>query len=689
MGSAIKLVSGVVKSVVNVVKNVVNAVVDTVKKVINTVVDTVKKVVDQVVKVVKNVVEFVSDFVVNLVNNIITFIRTGDIAAIVMTIAAAIMTGGTSLIVQFGVPALTQTMVQHGMISESWAMAINIGVQIYMMWQGFSAAQDNIANMKSFFTSMGVSIETATWLANSINTAMSILGPLMTLKSVYDAYKDSKAIKDAYETMLAEFEAWKATLGGWNSYSSRLEASDREIQSYADNSYYKKLPGQPAYAAYSAGHSNFVATDSATPAHWIEDTKSPYREDPAIAKLLWSNKFSNPMAEFDLVPYNFENGTTYNTYVSAGYDLSTGSGISDVVSTAIRNNKLEVQRIAFAEMTVENKQKALEYMNAYFQTQTTDYYLNNYMEYIQQQRADLASKFRTEVVDKLITKNTVSDNKSTTTYVPVQNITKLDVMAGTAVNAGSDYQYDELLKWYYGAENTAMFGEKDIANKYFSSSLTTGIYTLSGHGDTKYRKFNEIDPEAWKALIDASKQFQEVDNQLVQNYNELAAQRTEVQNTLKTYFSRNGGTVQNQDGTTKQVAGLEDVLSYLTVGEVNNLYNIGGYGNIKGLANDLDMGFNVNNYNSRSAPLYYGDNNSYSNSNVVNINQYSWNQRYAKSNISGNGGSDYIQLQAGIASGKYDTSINTGVDWSLFSGSASNFGSLMSISGSTGNIYNY
>lgn len=685
MGGALDSIKDLGKSIINGVKNVVKSVTDTIKKVVNTVVDTVKKIVDTIVKVVQDVVEFISDFVVNLAKGIINFIRTGNILEIAMTIVAAIMTGGYSLIVQFGVPALTSTMVQYGMISENWAMAINIGVQIYAMWLGYSSQSSNVFNLSNFFQGLGVSVETATWLATSISTAMSIIGPLMALKGVYDAYKDAKAIKDAYESMLAEFEAWKATLGdGRFSYVSKLESADKEIQSYADNSYYKKLPGQPGYAPYSAGHSNYVATDAAMPSHWVEDSKSPYNEDPKIAKMMWSNKFANPIAEFDLVPYNFENGTTYNIYVSAGYDSSSGSsGGINVISIATRTAKLEVQRIELQAILADNKEKALEYMNGYYKAQAAEYTLNNYIAYLDEQmNVGLKNTFKTEVIDKLLNNDFIGKKSSESVYVPVANLTVSNVMNGTAVNKGSDYQYDELLKWYYGADDTALFGEKEIANAYFSNEKATGIYNTKKTNsilqkNTNYRLFNKIDDSAWSAIIDASKTFNSLYNDLKANRDSILAQKKANEETMSKYFSNEG---------TKDLPGLKDVLQYVTGAELVNLFEVGGFNNIKGFQNDVGLGFNnlnsnyADNGNNAVEDSYW---NSIENSNGGNLNYYTAGSNSNSMNFSSN---SYNYNISGVVSMDYDEmkslsnrglagTISTGVDWSKFSGSAAEFNS--------------
>ena len=684
MGGALDFVKDIGKSIINGVKSVVKTITDSVKKVVNTVVDAVKKIVDTVVKVVKDVVEFVSDFVVNLAKGIMNFIRTGNIVEIILTVVAAIMTGGYSLIVQFGVPALTTTMVQHGIISESWAIAINIGVQIYSMWMAYSSMSTNISNMSSFFQGLGVSIETATWLATSINTAMSIIGPLMALKSIYDAYKDAKAIKDAYETMLAEFEAWKATLGdGRFSYISKLESADREITSHADNSYYRKLPGQPGYAPFSAGHSNYVATDAAVPAHWVEDNKAPYNEDPKIAKMMWSNKFANPMAEFDIVPYNFENGTTYNTYVSAGYDLSSGSsGGINVIGVATRNAKLEVQRVEYQKIIADNKDKALQYMDGYYKAQAAEYTLNNYIAYLDDQmNVQLKNQFKTEVIDKLMADSFIEKKTKDSVYVPVQNITRLSVMSGTAVNKGAEYQYDELLKWFYGADNSVMFGEQEIANAYFSNSDATGIYKSNGKSNSilqsgvNYRLFNKIDDDAWTAIIDSSKTFNSLYNQLKSNKEELLKQRSINEENMKKYYSNEGSA---------DMPGLKDVLQYVTGAELVNLFEVGGYGNIKGFSNDVGLGFTdiKSMYSDRSSTAvedsYWsgikndkgGDLNYYTAGNKSNLMKFS--SSASNYSLSGLNTMDYDEMKSLSNKGLAGT-ISVGVDWSKFSGSASEF----------------
>lgn len=685
MGGALDFVKDIGKSIINGVKSVVKSVTTAIKKVVNTVVDAVKKIVDTVVKVVKDVVEFVSDFVVNLAKGIINFIRTGNIVEIILTVVAAIMTGGYSLIVQFGVPALTTTMVQHGIISESWAMAINIGVQIYSMWMAYSSMSSNISNMSNFFQGLGVSIETATWLATSINTAMSIIGPLMALKNIYDAYKDAKAIKDAYETMLAEFEAWKATLGdGRFSYISKLESADREITSHADNSYYRKLPGQPGYAPFSAGHSNYVATDAAAPAHWVEDNKAPYNEDPKIAKMMWSNKFANPMAEFDVVPYNFENGTTYNTYVSAGYDLSSGSsGGINVIGVATRNAKLEVQRVEYQKIIADNKEKSLQYMDGYYKAQAAEYTLNNYIAYLDEQMKGLKNTFKTEVIDKLIVNSFIEKKTVDSVYVPVQNITTSSVMSGTAVNKGADYQYDELLKWYYGADNSDMFGEQEIANAYFSHSKATGLYKSNGEKNSTlqpgvtYRLFNKINDDAWTAIIDSSKTFNSSYNELKSNKEELIKQRTINEENIKKYYSNEGSS---------DMPGLKDVLQYVTGAELVNLFEVGGYGNIKGFSNDVGLGFTdiKSRYSDKSSTAvedsYWsgikndkgGDLNYYTAGNKSNVMKFS--SSASDYSLSGLKTMDYDEMKSLSNKGLAGT-ISVGVDWSKFSGSASEFNS--------------
>ena len=590
INSAVKSITNAVKKVVNSVVKVVKAVVNNVVNIINKVVESVKKIVDTIVSVVSKVVKFVVDFATNLVNSVIEFIRTGDIAAIAMTIVAAVMTGGMSLVLQFGVPALTQTMVQHGMISESWAMAINIGAQIFAMWYAWDT--NGISNLQSFFEGLGVSVETALWLSTSIHTAMSIIGPLMALKGIYDAYKDTKALKDAYEAMLAEFEAWKAGFGK-GSYISRLEASDAEIQSYSDNSYYRKLPGQPGYSPFYPSQPNFVSTDVARPAHWVDDTVPAYNEDRNISKLMWDDKFANPMAEFDIVPYNFQNGTTYNTYVSAGTSSSnsvdSGSGTiagRSIISIATRNIKV----FEYEKVIAENKNSAAAYMANYFKIQAAMYDLNNYDLYIDDQRSNLKTQFKTDVIDKLITSETFKDESNKNTiYIrdtainrsSAQN--KVIISANDGIGADGAEQIGNFMAWEYGKTDDNLFMEKEIADAYYNVGYSTGKlgggWYFNGDKSKKYFKATEIENQAYDALIDASSQFDKADDSLLAQKSAIAKEKDNLQKILKENYNSSN---------------LESALSYLSVADVVNIYEAGGFNNISsGFNNIVDMGFNI------------------------------------------------------------------------------------------------
>lgn len=260
-------------------------------------------------------VRIINDTAYYTLKGINATLQEGDPLQILLTIAAAIATGGTSLIFQFAVPGFTQSLYMHGVISAEWAQAINIAVAIGAMFYGVIGPQDAVGNFTSVFTSLGASSTTALYLANAITTGMAIMQPLFTVYGMYQSYRTVKDLESMYMTYLAQYEAWRN--------KSQQKQAEQEVQwqegiGFADGTYYEKLPGQFMYGVFGASREAYVPMDAPQPAYWIENTKSPYNADKEVANIMWQNKNVEFRNKFDLIPYEIDTGSTVGNRTFGG-----------------------------------------------------------------------------------------------------------------------------------------------------------------------------------------------------------------------------------------------------------------------------------------------------------------------------------------------------------------------------------
>ena len=342
------------------------------------------------------------------VKGVTTTLKEGNALEIVLTVAAAIATGGTSLIYQFAIPGITNSLYMHGVISQEWAMAINVGAQIYGVFYGATNPGSNITNLTNTFTWMGASASTALYLANAINTAMAIAGPVMQVYGMYEAYNTVKSLEDMYATKLAEYEAWR---NSFQQNQVKQEIEWKEGMAYADGTYYEKLPGQFMYGVFSASREAYVPMDTPQPAHWVEDTKPPFIADKEVANIMWDVKDVEFRNKFDLVPYDLDTGSTVGN-ATQGKGLYLASKEAYDKSLAEYEKALAAQNAAIAaketkvlETTTAINEKLVEIDNMIKEAETDIANLTSALDSLYISKNGL--KYSTSVYN--VTTNTFTD----------------------------------------------------------------------------------------------------------------------------------------------------------------------------------------------------------------------------------------------------------------------------------------
>ena len=373
-----KVVKSVWHGVVGVVKGIgraISHIADALKKVVDSVVNFVKKLAIQITRLVADTLRTLSKAIAipvikDLVNKQIDFsekmivkgiefsakavtiitdaayyaikgvaatLESGNMIEILLTIAAAICTGGTSLVFQYVVPGFTQSLYMHGVISETWAQAINITAAIAAMFFAVSSPQDTISNLSSAFTAMGASAETALYLANAVSTGVAIMQPLYTVYGMYEAYRSVKDMEAMYLAYLAQFEAWQSSMNFSfrDPIASQIDNDTyhQESMSFTDGTYFSKMPGQFLYGIYKPSREAYVPVDVAHPAYWIENTKSPYEADKEIANIMWDNKQVDFRGKFDLIPYTLDTGPKYGERTINGGGVAKREQEAQIAST--------------------------------------------------------------------------------------------------------------------------------------------------------------------------------------------------------------------------------------------------------------------------------------------------------------------------------------------------------------------
>ena len=169
---------------------------------------------DDVTDFVGDVVDTVVDTVTNVVDSVITAIKDGNIMDLIGMAGAFVIGGPTGLYlyvdVRFVVPALTKALADNGFISDKFAMYLNVAASIAATWYGVTnaGASGAIGNM----TSLGVSVETATYLAGLASQFAPLYAVGSTLYGVYDAYNMVKEMQLQYASAVASFESWYSEL---------------------------------------------------------------------------------------------------------------------------------------------------------------------------------------------------------------------------------------------------------------------------------------------------------------------------------------------------------------------------------------------------------------------------------------------------------------------------------------------
>jgi len=361
-----------VVDIVDVVKDVVDDVIDITEKLTNEIIESVADVakfanniieipvlsdlVDDAINITEdtllNVVEIaydgvkiLSDAAYYTVKGVAATLQDGNLLEIILTVAAAIATGGTSLIYQYAIPGFTKSLYMHGVISQEWATAINIGAQLYAVFYAVTNPSEIMNNMSTSFQALGASAATAMWLANSIATGMAIAGPAMQVYGMYESYNMVKDLQDMYATALAQFEAWKKAFEEQN---AKRETEWQEGMGFADGSYYEKLPGQFMYGVFSPSREAYVPMDVPQAAYWVENTKSPYNVDKEVANIMWDVKDVEFRNKFDLIPYQLDTGSTVgNASIGKGVAyleaVETYETAVSAQNTAIANKEIKIQ----------------------------------------------------------------------------------------------------------------------------------------------------------------------------------------------------------------------------------------------------------------------------------------------------------------------------------------------------------
>lgn len=344
-----KVVDSVVTFVKNIAIKITRLVADTmrtlsnamaipiIKELVNKQIDFSEKIIVKSIEFNAKAVTILTDATYYSVKGIAATLESGNMVEILLTIAAAICTGGVSLVFQYGVPGFTQSLYMHGVISETWAQAINITAAIAAMFFAVSSPQDTINNLSSAFIAMGASAETALYLANVVATGVAIMQPLYTVYGMYEAYRSVKDMEAMYLTYLAQFEAWKMSMNfSFRDPSASQVDNDtyhQESMSFADGTYFSKMPGQFLYGIYKPSREAYVPVDVAHPAYWIENTKSPYDADKEIANIMWDNKQVDFRNKFDLAPYTLDTGPKYGERTISGGGVAKREQEAQIAST--------------------------------------------------------------------------------------------------------------------------------------------------------------------------------------------------------------------------------------------------------------------------------------------------------------------------------------------------------------------
>ena len=242
---------------------------------------------------VADVIDTVVDAVVNTVNNVITAIKEGNIMDLVGMVGSFVIGGPVGLGlyagVRFAVPGITQSLADHGFISDKFAMYLNVAAAIAATWYGVTnaGASGAIGNM----ISLGVSVETATYLAGLASQFAPLYAVGSTLYGVYDAYNMVKEMQLQYASAVASFESWYSEL---KNSRAKSDASFNESMAFATGIYYDRLPAQTLYSVFMPSSVAFIPVEQVQPAYWIESMKSPYRTEQEIVALMWQGKNDIP-----------------------------------------------------------------------------------------------------------------------------------------------------------------------------------------------------------------------------------------------------------------------------------------------------------------------------------------------------------------------------------------------------------
>lgn len=344
-----RVVDSVVKSVKNLAIQITRLVADTmrtlskaiaipiIKDLVNKQIDFSEKMIVKGIEFEAKTVTILTDAAYYAVKGVAATLESGNMVEILLTIAAAVCTGGASLFFQYVVPGFTQSLYMHGVISETWAQAINITAAIASMFFAITSPQDAISNFSSAFTAMGASSETALYLANAVSTGIAIMQPLHTIYGMYEAYRSVKDMEAMYLAYLAQFEAWQSSMNFSfrDPIASQIDNDTyhQESMSFADGTYFSKMPGQFLYGIYKPSREAYVPVDVAHPAYWIENTKSPYDADKEIANIMWDNKQVDFRSKFDLVPYTLDTGPKYGERTISGGGVAKREQEAQIAST--------------------------------------------------------------------------------------------------------------------------------------------------------------------------------------------------------------------------------------------------------------------------------------------------------------------------------------------------------------------
>lgn len=344
-----KVVDSVVTFVKNLAIKITRLVADTlrtlskaiaipvIKDLVNKQIDFSEKIIVKGIEFQAKVVTIITDAAYYAIKGVAATLESGNMVDILLTIAAAVCTGGTSLIFQYVVPGFTQSLYMHGVISETWAQAINITAAIASLFFGASSPQDAANNLSSAFAAMGASAETALYLAKAVSTGIAIMQPLHTIYGMYEAYRSVKDMEAMYLAYLAQFEAWQSSMdfSFRDPIASQIDNDTyhQESMSFTDGTYFSKMPGQFLYGIYKPSREAYVPVDVAHPAYWIENTKSPYEADKEIANIMWDNKQVDFRGKFDLIPYTLDTGPKYGERTISGGGVAKREQEAKIAST--------------------------------------------------------------------------------------------------------------------------------------------------------------------------------------------------------------------------------------------------------------------------------------------------------------------------------------------------------------------